>query len=60
MERLEPRLTPAATLLDIAAARAPTSPTDAGYPALPIPAGATLLDTSDAGLQLPSRVPIPT
>jgi len=52
MERLEPRLTPAATLLDIAAARAPTSPTDAGYPALPIPAGATLLDTSDAGLQV--------
>ena len=51
LERLEPRLTPAATLLDVAAAR----PAEAGFPAypeLPIPAGATLVDTSDSGLQV--------
>jgi len=51
IERLEARLTPAATLLDIAAAR----PAETGFPAnpeLPIPAGATLIDTSDSGLQV--------
>jgi hypothetical protein len=51
LERLESRLTPAATLLDLAAAR----PAETGFPAypqLPIPAGATLIDTSDSGLQV--------
>ena len=52
IERLERRLTPAATLLDIAAARLSTGATDPGVPALPIPAGATLVDTSDSGLQV--------
>ena len=52
LERLESRLTPAATLLDIAAARPSTGAADPGVPALPIPAGATLIDTSDSGLQV--------
>lgn len=51
VERLEARLTPAATLLDIAAAR-PAEPGFPAYPQLPIPAGATLVDTSDSGLQV--------
>ncbi len=51
VERLESRLTLAADLLSIATSR----PGAAGfpeYPALPIPAGATLLDVSDSGKQL--------
>jgi len=51
VERLESRLTPAATLLDIAAPR-PAEPGFPAMPALPIPAGATLVDTSDSGLQV--------
>lgn len=51
IEYLEARLTPAATLLDIAAPR-PAEPGFPAYPELPIPAGATLVDTSDSGLQV--------
>jgi hypothetical protein len=52
LERLEARLTPAATLLDIAANRPAVEPGFPAYPQLPIPAGATLVDTSDSGLQV--------
>jgi len=52
LERLESRLAPAATLLDIASERPSTGAADPGIAALPIPAGATLLDTSDSGLQV--------
>lgn len=50
-ERLEARLAPAANLLSIAAAR-PEVAGFADYPALPIPAGATLIDVSDSGKQV--------
>ena len=51
VERLESRLAPAANLLSIAAAR-PEAVGFPEYPALPIPAGATLIDVSDSGKQV--------
>ncbi len=50
-ERLEPRLTLAADLLSVAAAR-PEAPGFPPSPELPIPAGATLIDVSDSGQQV--------
>jgi hypothetical protein len=51
IERLESRLALAADLLSIAAAR-PGAVGFPEYPALPIPAGATLVDVSDSGKQV--------
>lgn len=58
LERLESRLTLAADLLSIAAPR-PEAVGFPAYPALPIPAGATLIDVSDSGRQVLFSSPDP-
>lgn len=50
-ERLESRIALAADLISIAAGR-PEAAGFPSYPALPIPAGATLIDVSDSGKQV--------
>ena len=57
-ERLEARIALAADLISIAAER-PEAVNFPAYPALPIPAGATLIDVSDSGKQVLFSSPDP-